>query len=440
MLDVIEGRLSELAERKAALAAELDEMVARGERGELGAEDDSRVTAILAEVREINAEASRLDERRAELAALIEQRAETRRPARVVSEPATYSAAEARGGVSFIADAVAVATGTATPDAAERIARHSRETGVEARAVGTGAFAGLTVPTYLTDLAAPAARAGRPFADICNRHQLPASGMSVEISRITTGTSAGVQATEASTVSETDADDTLLSVPIRTIAGQQTISIQALDRSTGVDELIVTDLTAAYATALDSQIINGSGASGQHLGVRNVTGSISVSYTDTTPTAGELWPRLFDLVQQIQSAVFMGVTHWVMHPRRWWWFASQVGTSFPFLMTGVPQQAGVVDGTQYGAVAGSLAGIPVVVDGNIPTNLGAGTNEDVILGVCASECHLWEQSGPLQMRVDVPSTLAATVSIYGFSAFTAGRYPAATGRIGGTGLVTPAFA
>jgi hypothetical protein len=52
------------------------------------------------------------------------------------------------------------------------------------------------VPQYLTDMYAPATAALRPFADVCNRHPLPDSGMSIEISRITTASDAGLQASQ----------------------------------------------------------------------------------------------------------------------------------------------------------------------------------------------------------------------------------------------------
>jgi hypothetical protein len=38
-------------------------------------------------------------------------------------------------------------------------------------------------------------------------------------------------------VSETDADDTLLTVDVRTIAGQQDLSRQAIERGTGIDTI-----------------------------------------------------------------------------------------------------------------------------------------------------------------------------------------------------------
>ncbi len=75
------------------------------------------------------------------------------------------------------------------------------------------------------------------------------------------------------------------------------------------------------------------------------------------------------------------------------------------------------------------------------TNLGAGT-EDVILGVTASELHLWEEpSAPLMIRAEEPGAPSLQVKfvVYGYSAFTAGRYPGAHGTISGTGLAAPTF-
>jgi hypothetical protein len=72
------------------------------------------------------------------------------------------------------------------------------------------------VPQYLTDMYAPKVQAMRPFADICNKHDLPPDGMTVNISRITTGTSTALQATENVAVSETDIDDTLLTENVQT--------------------------------------------------------------------------------------------------------------------------------------------------------------------------------------------------------------------------------
>ena len=133
---------------------------------------------------------------------------------------------------------------------------------IETRAGDTGSYAGLVVPQYLTDLAAPLARAGRPFADQCRALPLPDSGMTLNISRVTTGATAAVQASENSAVSNTDIDDTLLTSTIATVASAQQISRQAMERGTGVDALITGDMVGAMSTVLDNQLINGSGSSG----------------------------------------------------------------------------------------------------------------------------------------------------------------------------------
>jgi HK97 family phage major capsid protein len=334
-------------------------------------------------------------------------------------------------------------------DASQRLGRHMSEERVErghyleSRAVGTGAYAGLTVPQYLTDLVALPARAMRPLADICTNRTLPGAGMSVNISRITTGASAAVQATENTNASETDQDDTLLTVPVVTISGRQTVSRQAVERGTGIDDVILGDLVNAYHTTLDSQLLNGSGGSGEHQGLQTLSGVVGVTFTNGAPTAALLWPNLFNLISQVQSGVFAGVTHFVMHPRRFWWIASNVGTSFPFvqLSGSAAQTGGNVAGTAYGqGASGILAGIPVIVDGNVTTTNN--TTQDVIYGVTASELHLWEDpQAPLFIRAEQPKAISLGIDlvVYGYSAFTGGRYPGAHGRISGSGLTTPTF-
>lgn len=367
-------------------------------------------------------------------------------PARVKSEPRTYTRGAEVRGVSFFRD-IAASFMSRDPEAGMRLERHQKEArleelaGYEARDVGTGAFAGLTVPQYLTDLAAPSAKAWRPTVEICNHHPLPPSGMSLNISRITTGSATAVQASENAGVQETDMDDTLLTVNVRTYAGSQDVSRQAIERGSGVDSIVIDDLTRDYWTKVDAAILNSDGTGGTHLGIRNVASISASTYTDASPTAAELYPKLADLIQQAQAAAFLGLTHFVMHPRRWWWLASQVGSTFPFLTVpsaGV-QQAGNIGGTDYMGTNRNIMGIPVVIDGNMLTNLGAGT-EDVIIGVTAPELHFWDD-GVQFIRAEQPlaQNLAVRFVLYGYSAFTAGRYPGAQGVISGTGLIAPTF-
>jgi HK97 family phage major capsid protein len=367
--------------------------------------------------------------------------------ARVKSEPRTYTRDAARRGVSFFSD-LYMFRAFNDPDSGRRLERHITEArmhelaGYEKRDVGTAAFAGLTVPQYLTDMVAPLARAWRPTVEICNRHPLPDSGMTVNISRITTGTGVAVQATQNAAVQETDADDTLLTVNVNTYAGQQDLSRQALERGTGIDDIVIEDLARAYWTTVDDAILNADGTGGTHLGIRSTTNIISNTWTDANPTGAEFYKTLPELISDIQSGVFMGVSHFIMHPRRWWWLTASIGTSFPLLnapLVDQTVQAGNIGGTEYMATNRNVLGVPVVVDGNMATTVGAGT-EDVVLGVTASELHFWDD-GVQFIRAEQPGAgnLSVKFVLYGYSAFTAGRYPGAHGLITGTGLIAPVF-
>lgn len=415
---------------------------------EARSEDDAATAQLEARIAAVEARTD-LEARIADLESRSAAVAETRAydsVARVEREERTYNPDADKRGVSFLSDVISRTFGDV--EAAQRLARHAQEertergSAIETRAIGTSALGAIVVPQYLVDLYAPALRAGRPLADITNRMALPAEGMTVEIPRITTGTSAAVQATQATGVSETDLDETTLSVPVVTIAGQQTVSLQGISRGRGTEQIIVRDLVSAYNTALDSQLINGSGSSGQHRGIRNVSGIVSVTYTDDSPTAAEAYPKLFDLVQQIQAGAYRGITHFVMHPRRWAFFAAAVGTNSPILQiaTNPEGTAGQFGVPSYGGVVGNILGIPVVLDANVPTNVS--TDRDVILGVSADELHLWEDAAaPLLIRAEQTSaaSLAVLLVVFGFSAFTAGRVPGAHGIVTGSGLAAPTF-
>jgi HK97 family phage major capsid protein len=370
--------------------------------------------------------------------------------AKVGKEARTYSSGNDRRGGSFLRDVMRAHTMNDF-QAMQRLDRHMQEervdradymAGIEARDIGTGAFAGLTVPQYLTDLVAPKIRNRRPFADVCRSVPLPAEGMTVNISRITTGSAVAAQASEVAAVQETDIDDTLLTVNVRTISGQQDVSRQVIDRTTGGEQVVVEDLIGAYHEELDRQIIVADGTSGTHLGIKNVASNAAVTYTDASPTAAELHPKLADLLQQISSGV-NDMTHFIFHTRRWWWLASQLGTSFPLLTVGGAglQQVGQLGDAGYMAQGRQYLGAGIVLDRNIETTLGAGT-EDAIYGVNANECFLWEDpNAPLLIRAEQvgAGNLMVKFVIYGYSAFTAGRYPLATGDITGTGLIAPTF-
>jgi len=362
-----------------------------------------------------------------------------------VSERRPYSPETDRNGTQFLKD-VARQFLFGSPDSNDRLNRHMQAEFAERgeqidRAAGTGAFAGLVVPQYLTDLYAPKARAGRPFADACRHHDLPETGMTAYIGKVTTGTTTDIQANEFDAVNETDIDDTLMTIAIQTNAGSQTISRQALERGVGVEGTTMEDLFAAYATTLDSKLLNQATN-----GLTNV--ATSIAYTDASPTAAELYPKLLQAPAQAEAALLnqdQGDLIAVMNSRRWYWLQSQLTSTWPmFGQSGVPAVNGGLDfNAKYGSgFRGVLpSGTPVIVDNNVATNLGAGTNEDEVYFGAQSELHLWEDpNAPMLLRAEQSQVkkLAVDFVAYGYFAYTFVRRPHAQ-KINGTGLVTPAF-
>lgn len=452
MLERIRRQIAALIAQRDQLAAERDQIVTdaseeRGEDANLTAEETARFDELRGEISNIDAQIEPLQAREAELAAeaereqrLAEQadryraadnngRNRDRVDVRVGQEPATY---RQDGDHSFFGDLFQRQNDFG---AQARLQRHMEE-----RAVGTGAFGALVPPQYLLDQFAEVARAGRPFANLCTQFDLPDSGMTINIPRGTTGTSAAIQASEGASVSETNFDETTLVVNVRTIAGQQTLSRQSLERAgRDTDAIIMGDLMGAYSVSLDGGIITDDGTSGTHLGVLNVSGKVAVTYTDASPTVAEFVPKVADAIQQINAGRFLPPDVIVMHPRRWGWLTAATDSGGRPLV-GITAGQNVIGDGDAAAVGrvGTLLGVPVYVDANIPTNLGAGTNEDRVIVARRADLMLWE-NGTNTVSVQVPDGLQVTVAMYGYSAFTAGRYPTGIGVISGTGLVTPTF-
>jgi HK97 family phage major capsid protein len=270
--------------------------------------------------------------------------------------------------------------------------------------------------------------------------------MSLNISRVTTGSSAAIQASENAAVSETDIDDTLLTADVRTIAAGQQVSRQSVERGTGVDALIAADMMGAMSAQLDNQCLNGSGSSGQLLGLRNISGVNTVTYTDGSPTVAEFYPKLIDAIQKVNSNRYAGADLIVMHPRRLAWLQAAVdGQNRPLVLpqANVPQNAfGVGPVSGYGNTGTQIAGIPVVTDANVIDAAGSGSDEDEVYVVRRADMLLFEDAGsPAMVRMDQTAGLNLTVTLvaYQYATFVGGRYPASVSKISGTGLVAPTF-
>lgn len=400
--------------------------------------------AKVAELKREQAEDERIDKLAREVHPTGVERRAYDQQIRIGQEARTYRPDQDKRGGQFVRDVVMSSMGDF--GAQERLSSHMREERTERaewfqRVAGTGAFAGLVVPQYLTDLVAPAAKAGRPLANVMRSVPLPSDGMTVNISRITTATTNAIQ-TQGQAVSETDIDDTLLSVNVQTIGGSQTVTRQAVERGTGTLEVVLEDLARSYHTTLDNTIITQAATGLSAM-------ATAIAYTDATPTAAELYPKLLAAPAAVEAALLdqdPGDVVAVMHSRRWYWIQSQLSSTFPLIGQGFGLNvAGTADGaSKYGSgFRGFLpSGVPVIVDNNIPINLGAGVNEDEIYFISRNESFLWEDpSAPMLIRTETgPSvkSLGVDVVVYGYAAYTFGRLLHAQ-KVNGTGLVTPTF-
>jgi HK97 family phage major capsid protein len=428
-----------IEKRDAALAkAEAIVSAAQADARELTVEEDADITASLADVRSLDEQIEKhieLEKRSAEAAELRkEKKFDVAVGGSVVkSEARTYSP---QAESSFIRDAYAAQFNNDFA-AKERLARHMNEEKIERRDVTSANFAGLVVPQFLTELAAPFARAGRVTADLARKHQLPDAGLTISISKVTTGTAVAEQ-TEGAAVQETDMDDTKLDISVKTFAGMQDVSRQAIERGTNIDSLVMADLVSAYHTTLNTAVVAELFASAGN----------AVTYTDASPTVAELYPKLLDSVQKVQTSFFAGPNVIIMHPRRLAFILAAVDSSNRPLAVPTAQGpmnafAGGNGAPVYGNSGYSIAGLPVFTDATIATDKGAGTNQDTIYIGNSQELHLWEQGAgePMMLRFEQPksSELEITMIVYGYAAFTANRYPSAWSQINGTGLVTPTF-
>jgi HK97 family phage major capsid protein len=329
-----------------------------------------------------------------------------------------------------------------------RLAQHMNEERVERAAYlerasdATSNFTGLTVPQYLTDMVAPAVANMKPFADLgTNPHQLPPAGMSVNISKITTATQAGLQPTgENNALLSQAASDTLLTIPVQTAGGWVNVSRQAIDRGTGIDDVLMQDLFKRYYTDLDNQLLN-----------QTTTGLANIAQS-TAATTGTTGPGVYSAIMGAASRAettllgFGQATHAVMHPRRWFWLASQMSSTWPmiaFQRPAVPfNQVGTATDGPYGSqVRGTLPnGLDVIVDANVSTTVS--TNQDEIFVTSRDECHLWtDPNQPAFIRAEQPNvtSLGVLLVVYGYYAYTFNRYTNAQQVITSTNFTAPTF-
>lgn len=453
MLEFLREQLRKLLEERAGLKSTMDAVLVPPTADARGLNDDEKAAFDAAEVA-LRAHDDQIEAARAQivkledaekrtaaadkLAADLGQGGERRSPARTGAEPETY---RRHGEHSYFLD-LARAQVLGSRDATERLMRNDRE--VRALSTTDGAGGEFVPPLWQINEFIELARAGRIVADQVRSMPLPSGTDSINLPRLATGTAVAEQATQNTAVQNTDATTNSIEAKVATIAGQQVVSLQLLEQSpvTTLDDILLADLAADYATKLDVFTITNNVAG--KVGLLSVAGANAVTYTDATPTVSELYPKVADAIQQIHTGRFLAGQKIFMHPRRWAWFTSSADTAGRPLVVpaaNMPQNAiATMAGVTSEGFVGVLQGLPVFVDPNIPTNLGAGVNEDRIIVARTDDIILMEGSPRAEsFREPLAAQLSVLLRFYNYAALHASRYPKSISVIAGTGLITPTF-
>jgi HK97 family phage major capsid protein len=262
---------------------------------------------------------------------------------------------------------------------------------------------------------------------------------SIELVKATNALSAGWVADLATKPEGTSPAFSLFNANVFTVAGLAVASNQLLEDSS-IDRYLIDQLTRRINHVIETGVIAGTGT-GQPLGILGTSGVQTQTYTDATPTVAEFLPQVAQAIAKVQDVGFTNASLIVMRPQLW---TQIITTTDPSITGHVEFVYGASAADPRGRQANEsifvqrqLFGVPVVLSMNIPTNLGAGTNESRAI-VANFDDDLFLNRSSLQ--VDKSEHVYFTSNQTVFRAerrvgFTAGIYPASHVVISGTGMI-----
>lgn len=262
--------------------------------------------------------------------------------------------------------------------------------------------AGLVPTRQLSEIINPLGTTIRPSIDAISRGVLPDAGMTFEIPKITQMPTVGVVAEDAA-FTEQDQNASFLSVSISKYAGQQTFSVELLDRTSPAffDEL-VRNMAAAYAKSTNAAV-NAALIAGASLDATTVA---------AYPTAAEL----LGIVARGSASVY-GATAGLPNPfarnmvvstGQWSNIMSLNDSGRPIYTASQPMNAG--GQVAPTSLTGNVAGLNLYVD---PTNAGDGDGTILIVN---PDAYTWYESPTYRLRSESTAAGQVTVGYYGFGA------------------------
>jgi HK97 family phage major capsid protein len=431
-------------QRKEQLEALLQTATDEG-RGLNEAEEGTYETGIH-EIQGFDARLSDLAEQETREQAANAHRAPTAATVASVSEPnPVYRRGDTQH--SFFRDLADTArTGPGSDQARTRLAA-AQETRAGDLTTVAGAGGEFAPPVWLIEDFIAVARAARVTADLCNTRPLPGGISSVNLPKVSTGTTTAVQATQNSALSDTAMTTTSVSSGITTIGGKQIVSVQLL-RQSGIpfDEVVLQDLAMAYAVNVDTQVLYGANSGGELRGLVGTATNTAFTTASPAPASVTAANSLYYVVSKVAAAVqasrFLPATAIVMHPNRWAWILGSVDANArPFV---IPQgnnfnPLGTTGEQPAQGLAGYFGSYPVYTDPNISLTANSATNQDEIYVLRPED--LWLYETPVE-TASFDATYADNASVLfralGFAAFLPHRYSGVVRSIRGTGLIAPA--
>jgi len=264
--------------------------------------------------------------------------------------------------------------------------------------------AGLVPTRQLQEIINPLGTTIRPSIEAISRGVLPDAGMTFEIPKITAMPTVAVTAENAA-FSDTDQNSAFLSVDVKKYAGQQTFSVELLDRTSPAffDELI-RNMGAAYAKATDAAV-----------NAALITGaSLDATTTTTYPTASEL----LGIVARGSASVYnatLGLPNpfarnMIVNTSQWSNIMTLNDAGRPIYNASQPMNAGGV--ATPTALQGNVAGLNLFVT----PNTASGTDTDGSIIIVNPDAYTWYESSNYRLRAESTASGSITIGYYGFGA------------------------
>jgi HK97 family phage major capsid protein len=258
--------------------------------------------------------------------------------------------------------------------------------------------AGLIPTRQLTEIINPLSNADRPSISAVTSAALPDAGMSFEIPKLTQVPTVAETA-EGAAPSDTDQNVSFLSVDVKKYAGQQTFSVELLDRSSpAFFSELVRQMEFSYAKATNAAVA---------LAIQ--TGSTDGG--NRTLTAANLQDFIADAAVSVYTNTLGFAQNVIVSPQQWGAIMGLVDNSGRPIFTAInPQNA--AGGLAPTAIRGNVAGLNLYVD----RALAADATGDRSMLVVNPESYTWYESTKFRLETNLINSGQISVAYYGYGA------------------------